>query len=94
MTNENQIMAFKYFVEEYLFGLNGGGTFTITELITEFKKYEDKNSIDCLRKDANYLKEILTKEDWEIKKNLLDYLLKKGSRNYMKSIVNYLVQLL
>lgn len=69
-----------------------GGTFTLEQLIIEFKRFEKQSIIDNLRKDAIFLNEVLLKEDWEIKQSILDYLLKKGNKNKMKRIINCLIE--
>lgn len=92
MSSKNSFESFKYFIEQYYYGLNGGGTFSLEELIEEFRCFENISIVDDLRNDAEYLKDILAKEDWEIEKSTLDYLLKKGSKNRMKRIIKGILE--
>jgi hypothetical protein len=92
MNGKNSIESFKYFIEQYWYGMNKGGTFSLEELIEEFRRFENRSIIDSLKNEAQYLKDVLAKEDWEIEKSRLDYLLKKGSKNRMKRIVNCLME--
>lgn len=51
--------TFRYFVEHYMHDLNGGGTFTLIELIEEYKKLESPSLKEQLKTEAVFLKDIL-----------------------------------
>ena len=91
MNQKTEIETFKYFINEYHFGINGGGTFTLVQLIQEFKKFEKQDTVEKLKSEAEFIKCNLAKEDWEIEKRILDYLLRNGSKNNMKRICNCII---
>lgn len=92
MNKKTKIDTFKYFIEEYRSNINGGGTFSLEELIELFKEYESPEAAQNLAKEAEYLNELLKKEDWEIDKAILDYVLKNSGRNNIKRIIKCLME--
>lgn len=91
MDYKNDFSGLKYFIEQYIKNINGGGTFTLVELIDLFVESENENEIIKLKKDAQYIKNVLLKEDYEIEKNTLDYILKHLGRKRGKEIVNQIL---
>ncbi len=84
--------TFRYFVEHYMHDLNGGGTFTLIELIEEYKKIESPSLKEQLKTEAVFLKDTLQFESWEIDSILLKYLLKYNGLSRWKKIIDCLTE--
>jgi len=79
--NKISFPTFRYFVDYYINTINGGGSFSRNELVDLFKKYEEPESTSQLLNEANKLEQLMEKEDWEIDKEVLDFILKNGKNN-------------
>jgi hypothetical protein len=93
MATDGDISTFKYFTDQYIHGINAGGTFKLEELVELFEKQETPRLFERLLLDASYLKQVLAKEDWEIDSAILDFVLKNGGKNRFRKIVGILPQL-
>lgn len=88
MTTKADIMTFIHFIDFYWNGLNGGGTFTLQELVQWVKKNEDSKYYEKLLKESALLRDVLAKEDWEIKNSILDFVFKNRGRNSITRIID------
>lgn len=91
MPTKADIKTFIHFIDCYWNGLNGGGTFTLEEFVEWVKKNEDREYVEKLYNESAILKNTLTKEDWEIDKSILDFVIKNRGRNTIKRIVDCLL---
>lgn len=92
MVTKSDIMTFVHFIDFYWNGLNGGGTFTLEELVKWVKKNEDNKYFGRLLKESAIMKDVLTKEDWEIDDVILNFVIKNRGRNKIKRIVNCILK--
>jgi hypothetical protein len=93
MITKADIVTFIHFIDFYCHGLNGGGTFTLEELVGWVKQNEDSKYFERLIKESQLLKDVLTKEDWEIDSSILDFVAKKRGRNKIIRIVDCILKI-
>lgn len=92
MVNKTDIVTFIHFIDFYWKELNGGGTFTQEELVEWVKKNEDSKYFEKLLNESLLLRDVLTKEDWEIDNSILDFVIKNSGRNNIKRIISCLLK--
>ncbi|SDF83088.1 hypothetical protein [Sporomusa acidovorans] len=93
MITKADIVTFIHFIDFYWNGLNGAGTFTLEELVEWVKQNEDSKYLERLLKESLLLKEVFTKEDWEIDSSILDFIIKNRGKNKIKRIVDCLLKI-
>ncbi|MCL2386336.1 MAG: hypothetical protein FWC89_02195 [Defluviitaleaceae bacterium] len=89
-----KLNTLKYYLEEYHLTINGGGTFTRYELINLFAEWEKQSEVNKLKEEAKFLKDNLHYEDWEIEKNILNFIWKYGSRKSMNRLATDILTIL
>ena len=85
---EKSFPIFQYFVETYIKIINSGGSFNREELINLFQHYEEPQSTRQLLDEANRLEEIINKEDWEIDKNILNFIMKNNGKKNIRDWIH------
>lgn len=84
--------AFHDFMDYYTIIINGGGSFSGEELVELYEKYEDAQSVTQLLAEAKELGEIIKKEDWEIDRDTLDFIMRNHGKNKMKNWIQCVIE--
>jgi hypothetical protein len=87
----SEFSVFTYFILFYCGEINGGGTFSIDELLEIFMDAEPKNKQKQLIEEAKYAFQNLQLEDWEKDPAVLK-LCDKVGQNALKYIVNVIIK--